>query len=160
MGRGNLSRVLAAAAVAGVLATSASAAAGIPFGVVAAGGAEPTGAQRAAGYVATSLAATRPWAKRLTDADRKTVRAIPFGTAAAVAVFLDGLPCAQKVVVTRVTRNGRVLQVDVSFTPLPIGMATCVRTSTPYRVLGVRKAALGKPAPTQVRVAAHAHARA
>jgi hypothetical protein len=158
VGRGNLSRILAAAAVAGVLAASAAAAAGIPFGLVAAGGAEPTGAQRATGYVATSLAATRPWAKRLTDADGKAVRAIPFGTATAVAVFLDGLPCAQKVAVTRLTRNGRELQLDVSFTPPPIGMATCVRTSTAYRVLRVRKVALGTPAPTRVRVAAHARA--
>ena len=157
MGRGNLSRVLAAAAVAGVLATSASAAAGIPFSVVAAGGAEPTGSQRATGYVATSLVATRTWAKRLTDADRARVRAIPFATAGAVAVFLDGLPCAQKVAVTRVTRNGPALQVEVVFKPPPIGMATCVRTSTAYRVLRVRKSALGK-APTRVSVVAHARA--
>ncbi|MDX6483879.1 MAG: hypothetical protein QOE95_1650 [Gaiellaceae bacterium] len=157
MGRGNLSRILAAAAVAGVLATSATAA-GIPFAVVAAGGAEPTGAQRAGGYVAMSLAGTQPWAKRLTAADRKAVSAIPFGRAYAVAVFLDGLPCAQKVAVTRVTRNGRELDVDVAYTRPPIGMATCVRTSTAYRVLRLRKAPVATPAPTRVRVVAHARA--
>ncbi|MDX6488394.1 MAG: hypothetical protein QOK13_1009 [Gaiellaceae bacterium] len=158
MGRGNLSRILAAAAVAGVLATSATAAAGIPFAVVAAGGAEPTGAQHAGGYVAMSLAGTQPWAKRLTAADRKAVSAIPFGRAYAVAVFLDGLPCAQKVAVTRVTRNGRELDVDVAYTRPPIGMATCIRTSTAYRVLRLRKAPVATPAPTRVRVVAHARA--
>jgi hypothetical protein len=35
-------------------------------------------------------------------------------------------------------------------------MPTCVRTSTAYRVLQVRKAALGTPTPTRVRVVAHA----
>jgi hypothetical protein len=158
VGRGNLSRVLAAAAVAGVLAASASAAAGIPFTVVAAGGAEPTGSQHPTGYLATSLAGTRPWAKRLTVADRKAVRAIPFARFDAVAVFLDGVPCAQKVAVTRVTRNGRELQVDVAYTRLPIGMATCVRTSTLYRVLRLRKAPVATPAPTRVRVVARARA--
>ena len=158
MGRGNLSRILAVATVAGVLATSAAAAAGIPFAVVAAGRAEPTAAQRAVGYVATSLAGTRPWAKRLTGADRKAVSAIPFARADAVAVFLDGLPCAQKVAVTRVTRSGRELQVDVAFTPPPIGMATCVRTSTAYRVLRVSKGPVATPAPTRVRVVTHARA--
>jgi hypothetical protein len=156
VGRGNLTRVLAAVAAAGVLTTSAAASAGIQFTVVAAGGAEPTGSQRATGFVAPSLAATRQWSKRLTPADRTRVRAIPFRTAAAVAVFLDGMPCAQKVAVTRLMRSDSELRVDVAFTRLPIGMPTCVRTSTAYRVLQVRKAALGTPAPTRVRVVAHA----
>jgi len=158
VGRGHLSRVLAAAAVAGVLATSAAASVGIGFTVIAAGGAEPTGSQLATGYLAASVPATRPWSKRLTPADQARVRAIPFRTAGAVAVFLDGMPCAQKVAVTRLTRSGSELQVDVAFTRLPIGVATCVRTSTAYRVLRVRKAALGTPAPTRVRVVAHARA--
>jgi hypothetical protein len=94
----------------------------------------------------------------LTGADSKAVRAIPFARFDAVAVFLDGLPCAQKVAVTRVTRNGRELQVDVAFTRPPIGMATCVRTSTAYRVLRLRKAPVATPAPTRVRVVVRARA--
>jgi hypothetical protein len=37
-------------------------------------------------------------------------------------------------------------------------MGACVRTSTPYDVLAVRRASLGHPAPTHVRIVAVARA--
>jgi hypothetical protein len=46
----------------------------------------------------------------------------------------------------------------VKYTRPPIGVATCVRTSTSYLVLTVARTALAAPAPTRVTVEARARA--
>jgi hypothetical protein len=78
---------------------------------------------------------------------------------AVVAVFLDGLPCSSHLTTNAVTRtSSSTLQVRIAYTPAPIGVAMCVRTSTPYVVLTVTRQSLGRTAPTHVTVDAHARA--
>jgi len=78
---------------------------------------------------------------------------------AVVAVFLDGMPCGSHLRTEAVTRTtATTLRVRIAYTRPPLGVAMCVRTSTPYVALTLSKQALGRPAPTHVTVDAHARA--
>jgi hypothetical protein len=78
---------------------------------------------------------------------------------AVVAVFLDGMPCGSHLTTNAVTRTSpTTVRVRITYTRPPVGVAMCVRTSTPYVVLTVSRQSLGRPAPTRVTVDAHARA--
>ena len=148
-------RVVRGAAAILALAAPISASAASVWTVVAHGKTEPRG-QEPVGYVARSRAATVAWAGRLASADRTAVRGLAFSRKAAVAVFLDGFPCASGLRVTRFSADGR--RIFVSFRKAPIGIATCIRQSISYVVVALPKAALqGNPT---ARIAVVAHARA
>ncbi len=138
------------AAVAG-----AAAATGLAWSAVAAGTTEPSGAQGPVGYVAVTKAQERRWAPRLEPADRRALAHVDLARRAVVAVFLDGMPCATNVAVTAVRRSGAALAVTVAYTRPPIGVATCIRTSTSYFVLSVPRRPLGGGS-HHVTVTAHA----
>lgn len=158
MGRRHLIRALLL--IAGTLAAAATAAAatGVKWTVVTHGATEPSGRQAPVGYISTTRAQEQKWAPRLAVRDRSTVGKLALESRVLVAAFLDGLPCSTNVATTGVTRSGATLTVKIAFTRPPIGMATCIRTSTPYVVLSVPRASLGKPAPTHVDVIARARA--
>jgi hypothetical protein len=156
MGRGHVGRLAAAALAALFLACAASAAAGLRFGAVAAGKTAPVGRQQPVGYVARSLAAARAWLPRLAPADRRLVARLDFRTRAAVAVFLDGFPCASELRVTGFSTDRR--RVVVSFKKAPIGVATCIRDSISYAVVQVAKADLPKGSGGRISVVTHARA--
>jgi hypothetical protein len=137
------------------LAVPAAASAPIRFSLVAAGRTEPSGKPAPVAYLARSLAGAGPWLSRLTRSDRARVRAVSFRRDDVVAVFLDGLPCAADAAVTGMTRTGARLVVRAAYKPVPPGVALCVRTSTYFRVLGVRKTALAPP-PSRIVVQARA----
>jgi hypothetical protein len=142
----------------GVLAaaTAAAAATGVKWGVLFTGTTTPSGKQAPVGYVAVTRAQERPWRARLTPSDRAALARLNLVSTGAVAVFLDGLACASHVTTTSVTRSGSTLTARFAFTRPPIGVAMCVRTSTPYVVLSVSRKSLGRPAPTHVDVIARA----
>ena len=148
------------AAVLAALAAAASAAAatGVRWSPLATGATEPNGSQLPEGYVAGTRAQERPWLARLQGDDRRALARVNLSTTDVIAVFLDGLPCASKVAVTGVTRSQRTLTVDVTYKRPPIGVATCVRTSTEYYLLAARRSSLGRPLPTRVDVVARARA--
>jgi len=157
--RGHLIRALiCAAAAAAVAAPSAAGAGAIRWSLVASGTTLPNGKQSPTGYLAQTRAQEAVWFRRLEPADRTAVRRIGLTRNVAVPAFLDGLPCASHVGVTSLTRAGSTLTVRIAYTRPPIGVATCVRTSTPYVVVRVGRTALGKPAPRHVDVVARARA--
>jgi hypothetical protein len=114
--------------------------------------------QAPVGYVSLTRTSEQAWSQRLTPADRSDLRKLNLTYTGAAAVFLDGLPCSSRVVVTRVTRSGKTLIVRLVYTRAAIGVATCIRTSIPYVVIGVSRKTLGSPAPTRVEVRASARA--
>jgi hypothetical protein len=140
--------VLAAA----VSAATAAAAVGVRWGVLATGAAEPSGAQQPVGYVAVTKAQEARFAPRLEQSDRSALARLNLQRTGMVAVFLDGMPCGRDITVNHVVRTATTVTVTLHWTRPPIGMATCVRTSTPYVVIGVSRATLGRPAPTHVDV--------
>ena len=150
-------RALAALAFVTV-AASAAAATGVRWTPLAQGTTVPSGKQAPVGYLAVTRAQERPWSARLTGSDRATLQRLNLTTSAAVAAFLDGLPCASKVSVAGVTRASSTLTVHIAYTPPPIGVGMCVRTSTPYVVLAVARGSLGRPVPAHVAVVARARA--
>jgi hypothetical protein len=157
--RGHLIRAfICAAAAAAVVASAAAGGVTIRWSPVAAGSTLPNGKQAPTGYLALSRTQESAWIGRLTPADRTAVRRVGLATNGVVAAFLDGLPCASQVAVTRVARTTSTLTVGVAYTRPPIGVGTCVRTSTPYLVIRVRRTALGRPAPRHVDVVARARA--
>lgn len=142
--------VLAAAAV----VSAAAAAVGVRWGVLATGATEPSGAQQPVGYVAVTRVQEARFAPRLEQADRSALARLNLQRTGLVAVFLDGMPCGRDITVNHVVRTSTTVTVTLHWTRPPIGMATCVRTSTPYVVIGVSRATLGRPAPAHVDVVA------
>jgi hypothetical protein len=140
------------------VAASAAAATGVRWTPLAQGTTEPSGAQAPVGYLAVTRAQERLWSGRLTSSDRAALQRLNLTTSAAVAVFLDGMPCASKVAVSGVTRASSTLTVHIVYTPLPIGVGMCVRTSTAYFVLAAARGSLGRPVPARVAVVARARA--
>jgi len=155
MERRHLIRLLAVAGMLAAVATAA-AATGVRWGLLVSGTTTPSARQAPIGFVSVTRAQERVWLPRLTPDDRAAILRLNLVNTGAVAVFLDGLPCASRVTTTRVTRSGKTLTVRLVYTRPPIGVATCVRTSTYYIVLGVSRKTLGRPAPTHVDVIARA----
>jgi hypothetical protein len=155
-------RAAVAAAATLVLVTSVVAAAGastaVRFTPVTHGTTTPNGRQTPTAYLAPTKAAEAPFAARLDAASRRAVARVDLRRNVVVAVFLDGFPCSSDLGVSRVLRSGKTLSVHVAYTPPPVGVATCVRTSTPYLVVAVSRSSLGAVLPT--RVVARAAARA
>jgi hypothetical protein len=138
---------------------SAAAATGVRWSPLYSGTTEPRGSQAAVGYIAVTRAQERPWSGRLAADDRAALARVDLTRTAVVAVFLDGMPCASHLTTNAVTRtSSTTLRVRITFTRPPIGVAMCVRTSTPYIALAVTRQSLGRPAPTHVTVDAHARA--
>jgi hypothetical protein len=155
MGRGNLiRRVLIVAALAAVAASTAAAAVGVHWTSLARGVTESSASNQPTGYVAVTRTQEARFLRRLSSADQSKIAHVNLQRTGLVAVFLDGLPCGRDITVNHVTRNASTLTVGVQWTRPPIGMAMCVRTSTPYVVIGVTRATLGHPAPTHVKVVA------
>jgi hypothetical protein len=156
VGRGHLTRLVFAAALAAAgLAAAVSAA--LPFQTVASGRTAPVG-RAPTGYLALSRSQERTWLGRLEADDRTTIRAVAPSRKALLAVFLDGLPCARRVSVDSLAPSGRTLIVEVEFTRPTLGTGTCVSQSTIYFVVGIPHADLGKTPPTRVTVVARARA--
>ena len=159
MGRGDLSRAfLFCAVLAAAAATSAAAAVGVRWTVLASGTTTPGAAQQPVGYVAVTRAQESQFASRLSPDDRAALARVDLQRTGIVAVFLDGMPCGSHLTVNSVVRTTTTATVTLHWTKPPIGMAMCVRTSTPYVVVGVTRASLGHPAPTHVKVVAVARA--
>jgi len=150
--------VTLALVLAGVAAAFAAAATGLRWSPLAAGGTEPSGSQAPNGYLALSRRREQVWVTRITAAQRARVTGVDFAKRAVVATFLDGQPCASDTKVTAVTRAAGTLTVHIVFTRPPVGVATCVRTSTAYFVLTIPRSAFGGSAPVRVHVDARARA--
>ena len=138
----------------------ASAAAGsvVRWSTVGSGATEPSGARAPVGYIAYTRVQERRWLGRLTAHDRGVVSALDLGRSAPIAVFLDGLPCGSDLRTTSVTRAGATVTVRLSYKRPPVGVATCVRISTPYVVLAAVRSSLGSLTPTNVSVLVSARA--
>jgi len=159
MGRGHLSRAfLFFAVLAAAAATSAAAAVGVRWTVLATGTTTPGGARQPVGYVAVTKAQEAQFAARLSADDRAAAARVNLQRSGLVAVFLDGMPCGSHLTVNTVTRTATTVTVTLHWTRPPIGVAMCVRTSTPYVVVGASRASLGHPAPAHVKVVAIARA--
>jgi hypothetical protein len=112
----------------------------VAFSTVARGTTTPDDSSLHA-YVARSRAGEGTWLDRLGPRDRHAATAVPFASHVVLAVFLDDAPCASRVTPS-VTRAQSRVTVRVTYTRPPIGVATCVRTSTAYVVLSVSRAAV------------------
>jgi len=155
VGRGDLIRaILLIAAIAATAATTAVAAVGVHWTVLAHGVTEPGNSNQPIGYVAVTRPQEARFLRRLSSADQSAIAHVNLQRTGLVAVFLDGLPCGRDITVNHVTRNATTVTVTLHWTRPPIGMAMCVRTSTPYVVVGVTRTTLGHPAPTHVKVVA------
>ena len=93
---------------------------------------EPNGTQKPHVYFVSMSSDLGPWARRLTPAHQARVRRIDFDRTVLVAGFLDGNACALDVRLKGWTFDRGRLTVDVTFRKPPVGVATCVRTSTSY----------------------------
>jgi hypothetical protein len=145
----------------GALAAVASAAAatGVRWSPLLSGATEPSGGQAPVGYLAVTRAQERAWSGRLTEDDRSALGRVNLTRSAVVAVFFDGLPCSSHLTTNAVTRtSSSTLHVRIAYTPAPIGIGMCVRTSTQYVALTLSRRSLGRVAPTHVTVDAHARA--
>jgi hypothetical protein len=149
-----LALVLAVAAVVPATAAAAAGATGVRWSLLETGTTTPSGAQQPSGYVAVAKAQERRFSGRLEPADRAALGRLNLQLTGVVAVFLDGLPCSSKLTVNHVVRTATTVTVTLHYTRPPIGVATCVRTSTPYVIVGVSRKSFGHPAPTNVRVVA------
>jgi hypothetical protein len=118
---------------------------------------EPTSAQAPQAYFASQRADTARWLRRLTPAHQTRVRDIDFRRTVLFAGFLDGRNCAFDMRLQSWVHTGNRLIVTVTYRKPPIGVATCVRTSVSYIVLGFRRATFGR-LPTVVELQAHARA--
>jgi hypothetical protein len=148
---------LAAVAVLAATATAA-AATGVRWGVLETGATTPSGGQQPTGYVAVTKTQERRFLGRLEPADRAALQHLNLQFTGVVAVFLDGMPCSAKLAVNHVVRTATTVTVTLHYTRPPPGVAMCVRTSTPYVVIGVSRKTFGHPAPTNVRIVAVARA--
>ena len=156
MERGHLIRRLAAFLLISAIAPVAVAAGatGLRWGLLEQGSTTPSGAQQPSGYVAVTKAQERRFSARLEPADRAALWRLNLQLTGVVAVFLDGMPCSSKLTVNHVVRTATTVTVTLHYTRPPVGVAMCVRTSTPYVVIGVSRKTFGHPAPTNVRVVA------
>jgi len=154
--RGHLIRGLAALLVISAVVPVAAAAGATAFhwSIVAEGATEANAAPTSVGYLAVTRTQEARFAGRLSSHDRDVLRGVDLTTTGVVAVFLYGIPCGSKARVDQVARTASTLNVEVSYVPPPLGVGTCVRVSTPYFVVGVARRALGRPAPSRVRVVA------
>jgi hypothetical protein len=149
MGRRHLSRaLLVTAAAAAVLAGGA--AAGISWREIATGSTTQSSLRSPKAYLALAPAQETTWLSRLSVRDRTIVRRVSLTKNVVVAAFLDGAPCSTNVAVTGIARNRRTLVVTIDYTRPPIGVAMCVRVSTPYVVAAVTRASLGGVRPSRV----------
>ena len=161
MERGHLIRAtlagLATLVTLGAAATAA-AATGVHWGVLETGATTPSGAQQPVGYVAVTKTQERRFLGRLHPSDGAALQRLNLQYTGVVAVFLDGMPCSSKLTVNNVVRAAGTVTVTLHYTRPPVGVATCVRTSTPYILIGVSRKTFGRPAPSRVRIVAVARA--
>jgi hypothetical protein len=155
VGRRNLIR--RAALVAVLLWVSAASAADTQKPWSLQGTTVPNGSQAPRAYLAARRVALQPWLRRLTTTHRARVRAVDFTKTFLFAGFLDGQSCVFDVRLVGWTHIGSKLTVDVSYRRPPIGVATCVRTSVSYVVLGFNRTGFGR-LPASVELRAHARA--
>jgi len=150
VGRGNLSRFAAIAALSLFLAAPAGAA--IRWRVLA-DGASPGGPSTSTiGYVALTRSAASAFAERLPSRGRASLAGVDFSRDAVVAIFA-AFGCRDSLIkVASVEQQGRTLDVGlVEHQPSP-GTATCMAIFPTYRVLAVPKSALQRPYPTRTAV--------
>jgi hypothetical protein len=150
-------RFLFCAAVAAGAGTTAAAATGVHWGVLQTGKTVQV-SSAPSGFVAITRAQERRFTSRLSTESVAALHRLNLQRTGVVAVFLDGLPCSGNVTVQHVTRTATTVTVSLGFQRPPIGVATCVRISTPWAIIGVSRQTLGHPAPTHVRVVAVARA--
>ena len=143
-----------AAAATAVFAGVATA--GLSWHEIAGGSTAQSSVRTAKTYLALTPVQERVWLHRLSARDRATVRRVSLAKNAVVAVFLDGAPCSSDLVVSGVTRTGRTIVVTTNFKLPPPGVALCVRSNTPYLVIGVTRASLGGVRPNRVSLVLHA----
>ena len=106
-------------------------------------------------YFAANRSATSPWLRRLSAKHQARVRAVDFRQTGLFAGFLYGRFCAFDVRLQSWTHTASRLVVNVTYRKPPIGVATCVRTSVSYIVLGFNRATFGS-LPTAVELRARA----
>jgi hypothetical protein len=157
MGRGHLIKLVGITLAVLAAAASAAAATGVRWTTLGTGTTTPSGSAPV-GYVAVTKAQERRFSDRLSAQERADLARLNLQYTGVVAVFLDGMPCSRDITVNSVTRAGTTATVRLHYTRPPIGVAMCVRTSTPYVLIGVSRKTLGHPAPTHVRVVAVARA--
>ena len=145
---------MVAAAATAVFAAVATA--GLSWHEIAGGSTAQSSVRTAKAYVALTPVQERLWLHRLSARDRATVARVSLTKNVVVAAFLDGAPCSTNVVVSSVTRTGRTLVVTISYKLPPPGVALCVRSGTPYLVIGVARASLGGVRPNRVSLVLHA----
>jgi hypothetical protein len=158
MGRGHLIGAALVVAAALAAAVTAAAATGLQWKVVAYGTSDATAGQAPVGYIAVTKAQEQRFWSLLTPADQAKLQAVNLQKSGVVAMFLYGMPCVSNVAVSGVSRTKTVVTIVVRYTKPPVGVAMCVRMGTPYALVGVSRTALGRPAPTHVRVVAVARA--
>ena len=152
MGRRHLIRL---AALAAALLCVPVAVAGTRVSWVVQGRTVPDGSQRAHAYYAWQARDLGAWVRRMTPGHQARVRHVDFGKTVLVAGFLDGNPCVFDVKLKGYTFDRGRLIVDVTFRQPPVGVATCVKTSTSYVVVAFSRAQLGR-LPTFVELRAFA----
>jgi hypothetical protein len=155
MGRRHLIRaLLVAVAAAAVFAGVATA--GLSWHEIAAGSTTQSALRTPKAYVALTPAQEHTWLSRLSARDRTTVKRLTLTKNILVAAFLDGAPCSTNVVVSGVARTGRTVVVTISYKLPPVGVALCIRSGTPYLVIGISRASLGGVHPNRVSLVLHA----
>ena len=116
---------------------------------------EPDGSQQAHAYFASQSSDLGAWVRRMTPTHQAQVRHVDFGKTLLVAGFLDGNSCIFDLRLKGYTfARGRLI-VDLTFRQPPVGVATCVKTSTSYVVVAFSRAQLGR-LPTFVELRAFA----
>jgi hypothetical protein len=140
VGRRHLIRL--AALVVALLCVPA-AAAGTRVSWLLQGATEPNGTQKPHVYFASQRSDLGPWVRRLTPAHQARLRRVDFTKSVVLGGFLDGNACVFDVRLKDWTFSRGRLIVDVTFRKPPVGVATCVRTSTSYIVIGFSRAELG-----------------
>jgi hypothetical protein len=141
-----------AALVAALLCVPA-AAAGTRVSWMLQGKTEPSGAQKPRVYFAAQPSDLGTWVRRLTTTHQARVKQVDFDNTVLVTGFLDGNACIFDLRLKGVTFTRGRLTIEVTFREPPIGVATCVRTSTSYVVLAFSRAELGR-LPTLVELRA------
>ena len=120
------------------------------------GNTQQSSSRTAKAYLTLTKTQERVWIRRLTARDRTTVAHISLAKTVLVAAFLDGAPCSTNVAASGVARSGRTLDVTITYKLPPPGVALCIRSSTPYAIIGVSRASLGRALPNKVSLVLHA----
>jgi hypothetical protein len=144
VGRGDVSRlVVAAAALAAAVAVAPSAAAAIRWETVVRGatlgGDDNSGAY---GLLARTRASTRRMGQVLTRADADRVTAVDFTRFGVVTVIRSFPSCGWSVAVRGVTRSGTTIRVSYAVRPPRKGMLVCESLTRGYEVVRVPLASL------------------